>query len=72
MELDDDSAASSDYSLLGRMYKSKSLPGPGMEISLLIAPSPFPPMTGKYLYNVFKVEGYDLPIFIYENCNVYA
>ena len=31
MELDDDSGASSDYSLLGRMYKSKSLPGPGME-----------------------------------------
>jgi len=30
MELDDDSAASSDYSLLGRMYKSKSLPGQGM------------------------------------------
>ena len=34
MELDDDSGASSDYSLLGRMYKSKSLPGPGMETLL--------------------------------------
>ena len=33
MELDDDSGASSDYSLLGRMYKSKSLPGPGMQLS---------------------------------------
>ena len=69
MELDDDSAASSDYSLLGRMYKSKSLPGPGMEISFTHRPLPFSP---KYLYNVFKVEGYDLPIFSYENCNVYA
>ena len=40
MELDDDSAASSDYSLLGRMYKSKSLPGPGMEIIFTHRPSP--------------------------------
>ena len=43
MELDDDSGASSDYSLLGRMYKSKSLPGPGMEISFYIFPSPIKP-----------------------------
>ena len=52
MELDDDSAASSDYSLLGRMYKSKSLPGPGMQI--IFTPSE----RETYFYNFLKsLEG---------------